>query len=77
MISDRFDQEIQTAAPMGKGRIMVVDDEIKLLILQERTLNSLGYKVTPVNSSIKALLYKPVKRNELAKAMGDVLNGNT
>ena len=137
IVSELVDEEISIDVPKGKERILVVDDEIKLLKLEERTLISLGYRVTPANSSIealriyqnspedfdliltdysmphmtghqlsmkileinpsasiilctgyndsinpekveaagiKALLYKPVKRNELISKIGEILN---
>ncbi len=138
IVSAHVDEELKIKTVMGKGRVLAIDDEINLLKLEERTLISLGYRVTPVNSSmealriyqnspenfdliltdysmphmtgyqlslkileinpsasiilctgysesityekiraagIKALLHKPVNRNELAKTVGEVLNG--
>ncbi|MGD9162127.1 MAG: ATP-binding protein [Desulfobacteraceae bacterium] len=55
IVSGHIDEELPVEISMGKGRVLVVDDEINLLKLEERMLNSLGYRVTPVNSSIEAL----------------------
>jgi two-component system, cell cycle sensor histidine kinase and response regulator CckA len=55
VVSEPIDDIIDMEELKGRGRILVVDDEIQLLKLEERTLNSLGYIVTPVSSSIDAL----------------------
>jgi PAS domain S-box-containing protein len=45
--------------PLGTERILLVDDEVKVVEMMERMLNSIGYKTTSLTSSLKALeLYK-------------------
>lgn len=43
------------AIPNGNEHILVVDDEPDILIIRQRILNSLGYRVTTFSSSIEAL----------------------
>ncbi len=55
VFSGHVSETVSIESPKGKGRILVVDDEIMLMKLEKKVLSSLGYDVTAVNSSIDAL----------------------
>jgi len=42
--------------PTGEEHILIVDDEVKMVQIEQKILTSLGYTVTAVTSSIEALL---------------------
>ena len=46
---------VEDPVPLGTERILLVDDELALVNLGQRTLESLGYKVTARTSSLEAL----------------------
>lgn len=56
LISDGPKEEDSLPAmPMGKGRILFVDDEASLVNISRKILSSLGYDVTATASSLEAL----------------------
>jgi PAS domain S-box-containing protein len=52
---DERDEENRDPLPTGNEHILFVDDEALLVDLGQRMLEQLGYRVTPVASSIEAL----------------------
>lgn len=53
--SEEVAHEVESQAPTGTEHILVVDDEKSLLIMLDRMLSGLGYKVTICQSPEKAL----------------------
>ncbi|MCK5543179.1 MAG: PAS domain S-box protein [Desulfobacterales bacterium] len=55
--SSFIEQNIQTKALLqgGTERILIVDDETEIIIMEKQMLERLGYQVTPCNSSTEAL----------------------
>ncbi len=47
--------DIEVPIPKGTESIMVVDDEEAMIDITKRRLEKIGYKVTAINSSVKAL----------------------
>ncbi|QTA83039.1 Two component system response regulator/histidine kinase, PAS domain-containing [Desulfonema limicola] len=47
--------DLKKAYPEGSERILIVDDEPQVAMVQEQMLKNIGYKVTAVSSSIEAL----------------------
>lgn len=62
------------AAPRGHGElILVVDDELSLLHVTRRILESAGYRVKAVSSSTDALSAYAEGRNEIAAVITDLM----
>lgn len=49
------EDEIEETIPFGKERLLVVDDENEIVKLEQKILESLGYQVVAVASSVEAL----------------------
>ena len=55
MIPDKYDNE--TSLPGGKEKILVVDDDEAIILLEKIMLEKLGYQVTVYANSENALLF--------------------
>jgi two-component system, cell cycle sensor histidine kinase and response regulator CckA len=55
--ASEYPAQEELAAPLGHGRILVVDDEQELVAVIAQMLKSLGYEVLPFHDSIEALNY--------------------
>ena len=68
--------EYEKDLPVGTEHILVVDDEISITKLLDRTLKSLGYTVTVKNSGIEALELFKIKPNDFDLVVTDMTMPN-
>ena len=52
--SERQEQNANKSIPMGSERVLLVDDEAAIIIMEKMILERLGYKVLPCNGSMEA-----------------------